>query len=181
MKETFMNQLVVLLSTGMEWQSYSEQFSSNSIPPQDLFIGFIAERLSKELLELPSQITLRVDHASNNHLYIAGSMQRQNQPDIIQGEIVWLPNLNIFRGHILVNPPTGEELLRQDIENFNKMVWTKKRWQASEYPKDDHSHCNMCVQSIYETDDENYGTGYFSSGNWLCSKCFDKYIRDRKI
>jgi len=181
MKEKFINQLAVLISIGMEWEGYSAQFSSTSMPPQDLFARFIATKLTEKLSELPSQITLRVDHALKNHLYIAGSMQRQNKPDIIEGEIVWLPNLNIFRGHIRVNPPTGEELLRQDIENFNNMVWTKKRWQASEYPKDDHSHCDMCVQSIYETDDENYGTGYFSSGNWLCNKCFEKYIRDKKI
>ena len=165
----------------MDWKTYSAQFSIDSTPPKELFTRFLAEKLTENIKGMPSQISLRIDHASGNHLYIVGSMQIQNQPDIIKGELVWLPKLHIFRGHVLVNPPTGYELLRQDIKNFNKMIWTKKKWQRSEHPKDDHDHCEICFQSIYETDDETLGIGHFSDGHWLCNACYEKYIKIKRI
>jgi hypothetical protein len=43
-----------------------------------------------------------------------------------------------------------------------------------------HDHCSMCWWTLYETDDDEKGTGYKNDTNaWLCTECFEKRITPR--
>jgi len=172
-----MEELIPLIESGMDWKSYERQFSFWNRPPKESFVKFVAKRLDGKLASAPSDIFLNVDRAWDNHLYLIGSIRRGSETDHIQGEAVWLPNLKSFRGHLLVNPPSAEELQLEDIEELRKSEWHLEKWRANGKPEHTHNHCGICWQAIYETENQAEGFGYTDGYDWICQKCYVEHLR----
>lgn len=172
-----MNELIPLIESGMDWKSYEQHFSFWNRLPKEAFIKFAAKKLDGKLASEPSEISFRVDRAWDNHLYLIGNIHRGSETDHVQGEAVWLPKSKSFRGHLLVNPPSAEELQLEEIEELRKSEWHLKKWQPNGKPKHTHDHCGVCWQSIYETDNETEGFGYTNRYDWVCQKCYVEHLR----
>ena len=90
----------------------------------------------------------------------------------------------------------------EQIEWARAQVWVKRKWlpraalvskgKTSEYVGQsyrpeytklvedgwNHDHCEICCWSLYEADDPESGEGYTIEGRtWLCSECYEKFIR----
>lgn len=172
-----MEELMPLIEAGMDWKSYEPQFSFWNRPPKEAFIKFVAKRLDGKLASAPSEISLGVDRASGNHLYLIGSIHRGSETDHIQGEAVWLPNLESFRGHLLVNLPTAEEIQLEEIEELRKSEWHLEKWRVDEKSERTHDHCVICWQAIYETENQAEGLAYTNGYKWVCQKCYVEHLR----
>lgn len=44
----------------------------------------------------------------------------------------------------------------------------------------DHEHCELCGSKIMD-DDECFRSGYVNNNNWICPKCYEKYILPRRL
>ena len=172
-----MEELVSLIESGMDWESYDRHFTINGRPPRELFLRFVAKRLETEYTFTPSAISLRVDRAWNgNHLYLIGSVDRAGEEDRVEGEVVWMPNLNNFRGHLLINPPTAEELQLEEIEELKKHRWHLAKWAPTKAGHT-HDHCGICWQALWGEGDEAETYGYTDGHDWVCQKCYVEHLQ----
>ncbi len=172
-----MKELVSLIESGMDCESYDRQFPFWRRPPKDLFLQFVAKRLKDKYTFMPSAMSLRVDRAWNGtHLYLIGSVHRDGEEDCVEGEVVWMPNLNNFRGHLLLNPPSGEELQLEEIEELKKQEWHLAKWTPIN-TKHTHDHCRICWQALYEERDEAEVFGYTDGYDWVCQKCYVEHLQ----
>jgi len=168
-----MEELVTLIKSGMDWKSYEGKFSLSNRPPKDLFAQFVARRLKDKLEKTPSTLSLRIVRSEKNHLFLAGSIVNTDGEDRIAGEVVWMPNLNNFRGHLLINPPSGEELQHEEIEELRKQEWEFGKWKPKN-PQQTHDHCRLCWVAFFEViNSEGYTDGY----KWVCPKCYVEHLR----
>ena len=63
--------------------------------------------------------------------------------------------------------------IQEDIE------WSKKqKWEHKKYEKtNDHDHCIICCWTIFDSENEIDGFGYFLRGStWLCTECYNKFL-----
>jgi len=126
---------------------------------------------------MPSSISLGVDRAWNgNHLYVIGSVSRGAEEDRVEGEVVWMPNLNNFRGHLLLNPKSGEELQLEEIGELKKQEWHLAKWKSMN-TEDTHEHCRICWQALYEKGDEAGMFGYTDGYDWVCQQCYVEHLQ----
>jgi hypothetical protein len=132
----------------------------------------VARKLKDRFEKTPLMLSLRIDRANKNHLFLSGIIPNADGEDRIAGEVVWMPNLNNFRGHLRINPPSGEVLLRQEIEELREQQWKFGKC-TSRNPKQTHDHCRRCWDTFYaEEDSEGYTDGY----NWVCHKCYIEHL-----
>jgi hypothetical protein len=115
-----MKDIISLVESGMDWRSYDRKFYFWDRPPREIFAHFVARKLKDKFEDTPSAVSLRIDRANRDHLFVVGTVLNAKGEDRIAGEVVWMPNLNSFRGHLLVNPLSGEELQRQEIDELRK-------------------------------------------------------------
>jgi hypothetical protein len=114
--------MIRLIESGMDWESYERHFSFWNRPPRKAFVEFVDKRLAGKLASEPIEIKFSVSRGSANHLYLNGTVRRNSGFDHVEGEAVWLPTSQTFRGHLLINRPSAEELRRQEIEVLRKQA-----------------------------------------------------------
>ena len=92
----------------------------------------------------------------------------------------------------------------EEIEECKKSKWEKKKWSPSpaltdksgtkstkyrgqkynskytKYEKDgwDHDHCEICWWTLHESEKEESNTGYTNGYNWICSECYEQFIKE---
>lgn len=45
-----------------------------------------------------------------------------------------------------------------------------------------HDHCLICWWALRESDDPEESTGYSNeSGGWICTECFERFVRDDEL
>jgi hypothetical protein len=75
----------------------------------------------------------------------------------------------------LVNPNGGTvSLYRGQKYDPTKVDLVPDGWN--------HDHCEICCWTLHESDDEQHAIGYTNGrGSWLCSECYDLFLRGDKI
>jgi len=79
------------------------------------FRRHVHSRLSAALgadLDLLQNLRARnrwTDRGGNRHVLLEGSVGRRDQQHEVGGEVVWLPRLGVFRGHMWVRPEPRED------------------------------------------------------------------------
>jgi hypothetical protein len=171
-----MKDFVSLVESGMDWRSYDRKFFFWDRPPREVFTRFVARKLKDKFDDTPSAVSLRIDRANRDHLFVVGTVLHDNSEDRIAGEVVWMPNLNNFRGHLLINPLSGEELPREEIEELRKQEWTLSKWKCR-IPDETHGHCQICWETFYEEPgDDAKPDGYTDGCDWVCLECYGEHL-----
>lgn len=169
-----MDDLASLVCAGVDWPTLAGFWGPRAI--REEFCAFIAGRLAPQLASAPTRVSLGVEHAWNHHVRLAGTVERGAERDRVAGEVVWLPRLGAFRGHVLLNPATAEELLAQDMAEYRAHEWRLEPWHPGGKPERTHDHCALCWRELYETDDPEHGSGYTDGAHWLCRRCYAEHI-----
>jgi hypothetical protein len=107
--------LIPLVKSGLNWEKYERRFPGGKLlTVEDGLSRFVAERLAKQLLSIPSAISLRVVHASKERIYVDGIVQKGAEVDRVEGDIEWkrvrpLSKEGRFRGYVRINPEAERE------------------------------------------------------------------------
>lgn len=67
-----------------------------------------------------------------------------------------------------------------EIEFCRKQNWVSRVWTSSmAYGKTvTHDHCSICWWTLGNSNKVEENTGYFNGKRlWLCSECYEKFIR----
>ena len=166
-----------MIEAGMDWNSYEQHLSFWDRPPREAFIKFVAKRLKGKLASGPIGISLGIDRSSNGHLYLTGTIRRGSETDRLWGEAVWMPKLKSFRGHLLINPPSAEEIEHEEIEHLRRSEWHLEKWRTNGKPEHTHDHCGICWHTLYETENQAEGFGYTNGSDWVCQNCYTEHIQ----
>jgi hypothetical protein len=44
-----------------------------------------------------------------------------------------------------------------------------------------HDHCYICYWTLSDSEDETVGTGYTDGGDWLCTECYERFVKGNEI
>ena len=86
--------------------------------PEDRFEQFREHVLSRLSTALGAEVDLHpslrarnkwTDRGGNRHVLLEGSVSQRDQLHEIGGEVVWLPQRGVFRGHVWVRPQPRED------------------------------------------------------------------------
>jgi len=77
----------------------------------------------------------------------------------------------IIHGDSWKNAEIEESVQWAKDEQWNMEAWSgNKTWG--------HDHCQICWLKLYESDEAEHSVGYRSEkGNWLCTECYEQFIK----
>jgi len=169
-----MADLPALITRNSDLSGYTPR--CHGLPAIDSFVRFIAQRLEPELPSLPTEIAFAVERRGNHVFKLSGDVSFGDDTKPVSGEIVWLPRMDCFRGHVLLDPAGKiNRMLAEDAAKCRTQSWTRKDWRDDSA---DHTHCLLCMATISSVNgDDGFTFGYTTDGReWLCPTCHDLVV-----